>query len=181
VPVPGFKSCPITCWLNAPPLKPQFPRSQTGMGTAPHTLIVDFTHRKHWWQRARKPSLPKAGCIQTNGLQRGHYNAAEPRTQNPEPRPHTIHATGQRRTLEPGDQQGCGAQSFQRALASRSSRAKDAGLGNSWGRQAVRQAAGMPRGGGEETFPVLSKPDPRFQAELGSLAASLSRHPVSLQ
>lgn len=45
--VSGFKSYPITCWLNAPRLKPQFPRSQTGMNTAPHTCNVDFTHRKH--------------------------------------------------------------------------------------------------------------------------------------
>lgn len=143
-----FKSYPTTCWLNAPPLEPQSPCSQTGMSTAPHTLSVDFTHRKYWWQRAQKPSLPKAGCIQISSLQRGHCNAAEPGAQ-----PHIVHAIEQRRTLEPGDQQGCGTQSLQRALASRrSSRAKDAGLGNSRGRQAGRQAAGVP-GWWEETFP----------------------------
>lgn len=62
---------------------------------------MDFTHRKHWWQRAWKSSLSQAGCIQPVSLQRGHYKAAESRAQ-----PHTVHAIEQRRALEPGDQQG---------------------------------------------------------------------------
>lgn len=158
-----FKSYPTTCWLSAPPLEPQFPCSQTGRSTAPHTLNVDFTHRKHWWQRAQKPSLPKAGFIQTSGLQRGHCNAAEPRAQ---PQKFVL--------LSKGGHWSLGAS---KAVALRASRELELPgdltelrmLGFAiagGGRQAGRQLGCQ--GGGKKLSPVLNKPDPRFQAVLCS-------------
>lgn len=131
------------------------------MSTAPCSLNVDVTHRKHWWQRAWKSPLSQAGCIQPVSLQKGHYKVAESRAQ-----PHTVHAVEQRRALEPGDQQG---------LALRASNE----LQHPGDPAELRMLGLATAGGGRQAGRQLGcKPDPRIQAVLHS---PWSRHYHSTQ
>lgn len=146
---------------QCPSPKPHFPWTKTELSTAPCSLNVDVTHRKHWWQRAWKSPLSQAGCIQPVSLQRGHYKVAESRAQ-----PHTVHAIEQRRALEPGDQQG---------LALRASNE----LQHPGDPAELRMLGLATAGGGRQAGRQLGcKPDPRIQAVLHS---PWSRHYHSTQ
>lgn len=101
--MPGFKSYPTTCRLNAPPLKPQFSWTKTDEHSTPLPQCGLHT-QKTLVAEGWKPSLPRAGYMQP-----GSFKGL----QNPEPSPTQYVLLRQRRALEPGDQQGPGTQSLQ--------------------------------------------------------------------